>query len=240
MWRRNAEKHGAAANVTKGVIGRRGGRRSLIAWTCRAALEAGLILLSAQVGAAAHLDESCLPQYARALPAAMKDDARFHETVTLQLDTAAEEGSARCVSELLKAKADVEGPFYASGRLSNYSPLMKAARHGHLSVVRALLAAGAQPNLAWAGVTPLHEGASGGSAAVVRLLIKHGAKVNAVNSHANHFTPLHSAARDCRTEAAKVLLAYGADTHARTGDGATAQEVARSRKCEAVALLLAH
>ena len=57
---------------------------------------------------------------------------------------------------------------------SGYTPLHFASRAGHVAIVEALLAAGANPNAKTAsgGATPLHRAAFAGHAAVVEAMLK--------------------------------------------------------------------
>ena len=84
-------------------------------------------------------------------------------------------------------KADVNLKVGPNGN----TPLLNAAWRGHVSIVAALLAAGANVSLKnKAGETPLHRAASAGHPSVVALLISADADVNAAfGSNSNH-TPL--------------------------------------------------
>lgn len=62
----------------------------------------------------------------------------------------------------------------------------------------------------------------------VRWLVKKGAKVNLANL--TGFTPLHHAAENGSLDAARALVAVGADRKAVTAGGLTALDVARARE----------
>ena len=94
------------------------------------------------------------------------------------------------------------------------SPLHWAAGRGHLDVVEALLAAGADPNQVSHSpdlLTPLHMAAGAGRAEVIELLITNGAEVDA--SQGSSGTPLYHAAMADRLAAAEVLIDAGADVN---------------------------
>jgi hypothetical protein len=73
------------------------------------------------------------------------------------------------------------------------TPLMAAAEHGHLEVVKVLLDRGARPGQAdGTGATALHYAARSGSGEVVDLLLARGVDINA-GANRDSGTPLHSA-----------------------------------------------
>lgn len=96
---------------------------------------------------------------------------------------ACNEGDELSVEMLLKAGADPSGIRDYKSFLKKYNkpyepswPLIRASRGGHAAVVRLLLAAGADPNLAEGeGITALTVAAEGGHLEVVRLLLEAGA-----------------------------------------------------------------
>lgn len=108
------------------------------------------------------------------------------------------------------------------------SPLHIASKHGHAAVVRALLEAGATPDLRssepeHSGWTALHYAADTGHVEVMRLLIDAGADVanKAEDILGNPTgTPLHAAAASGQVEAVRLLLERGAK-HASTAGGDT-------------------
>jgi ankyrin repeat protein len=93
------------------------------------------------------------------------------------------------------------------------SALHFAAEAGNLELCRALIAAGAKPDLARSsfgadGARPLHLAAKAGHAAVCSLLLKAGAKLHSMDLNSS---PLHWAAKGGHLEACKVLVSHGAD-----------------------------
>src|SRR4029077_8941800 len=88
--------------------------------------------------------------------------------------------------------------------------LWAAAQNGSEAMVRRLLAAGADPNLALlAGETPVMVASRAGKPAVVEQLIARGANVNARG--ARQQTALMWAVSQRHPDVVKVLLAHGAD-----------------------------
>jgi len=139
---------------------------------------------------------------------------------------------------LLAAGAEV-GPAEAAalGRLDGLDPdarsgdgftsLHLAAYFGGAETVRALLAAGADPDADAAnpfGVRPLHSAASVGDRESVRALLEAGADPDVRQQ--GGYTPLHTAAHNDDAELARLLLVHGADAAITTDDGRTAADMA--------------
>ncbi|MBI4559347.1 MAG: ankyrin repeat domain-containing protein [Candidatus Hydrogenedentes bacterium] len=106
------------------------------------------------------------------------------------------------------------------------TPLIEAARHGHLDMVKLLVEKGANVNLqgeAW--YAPLHCAAAAGHIEVMKFLLDHGADLTLFSGN-GHNTPLHEAAANGQTEAVALLLAQGAAIGAKGIDEATPLEVA--------------
>ncbi|CAN0210603.1 unnamed protein product [Ectocarpus sp. 12 AP-2014] len=100
------------------------------------------------------------------------------------------------------------------------TPLMRASRRGHLSVVHTLLAAGADVTAVDPlGRSALGYAARGGNVDVLEAIIGHGADVNA-RGDLNE-TALHNAARRDGAGAINALIEVGADINARANDGTT-------------------
>lgn len=138
---------------------------------------------------------------------------------------ACENGSAAIVARLIEAGVDAN----SAGPLGE-TALHTCARTGNPAAVKVLLASGAavDPVEAWRGQTPLMWAAAEGHTDVMKLLIEAGADVNA-RSRIIHWerqrtdeprdkwlppgglTPLLIAAREGRTESARVLLDARAD-----------------------------
>lgn len=98
-------------------------------------------------------------------------------------------------------------------------PLMNAAADNRVEDVQRLLAEGADVNICdKCGYTPLHMGAP--HARIVRVLVDAGAEVDA-RSCDDKRTPLMSALWEGGTDSVTLLLAAGADVHARNDGGCT-------------------
>jgi uncharacterized protein len=126
---------------------------------------------------------------------------------TTALHWAAMKGDAELTQMLIYAGANLR----ATTRIGAYTPLFLAARGGYSDVVSALVAAGADVKTATAnGTTPLMIAAAAGDTKTVTTLIENGSDVNTRESYSGE-TPLMFAAGFNRAEAAKLLLARGAD-----------------------------
>ena len=105
------------------------------------------------------------------------------------------------------------------------TPLHLAVALGDETMVRALLASGADVNAKCdqqmlAGQTPLHIAAGRNNTTIMRLLLDKGARVNVKD--AMGATPLHESASHGSKDAAALLLKSGAAVEARQNDGQTA------------------
>jgi uncharacterized protein len=128
------------------------------------------------------------------------------------LHWAAEHGDTAMTAMLLRAHANVK----ATTRIGAYTPLQLASRSGSAGVVKALLAAGAEPNRTDAnGATALHLAAAAGNPDAVSALLEKGANPNARETEWGQ-TPLFFAAENNRAAAIKLLLAKGADPELRS------------------------
>jgi ankyrin repeat protein len=139
------------------------------------------------------------------------------------------------IAALLKAGAKVSRT-HPDGE----TPLMAAARTGHLDAVRLLVEAGADVNAAetFQQETALMWAAAEGHAEVVDALLAAGADPNRQarvttideRKHADHpsggFTALMFAARNGHEPVVRALVKAGADLKATNGDGATATVIA--------------
>ncbi|XP_030634654.1 ankyrin repeat domain-containing protein 49 [Chanos chanos] len=108
-----------------------------------------------------------------------------------------------------------------------YTPLHRAAYSGHLGVVLALLAAGADVNARTADEwTPLHSSCRWGHTAVASCLLRHGAEVNAMTS--GRLTPLQLAAGNpLAGQTIELLLSQRLlDAGLKNSAGETAYEIA--------------
>lgn len=119
------------------------------------------------------------------------------------------------------------------------SDLFEIAKNGgSTTVVRQLLAMGANPTAAVKGdFTPLHIAASQGNAEVVQIMLEDCDNVDAeLNSGA---TPLLCAAPSGHTEVVRILLRAGADPTAKTSFGESPLKAAiRNRHADTIAALL--
>lgn len=159
------------------------------------------------------------------------------------LALAAENGSEVVLTSLLRAGADPN-----STSQGGETALMLAARANNPAAVRVLLKNGADPNARehTRSQTALMWAAAGGNTAVIESLVEARADVNARSSElkAFHdgtylagskaasrdrvemFTPLLFAVRNGHIEAARALLAAGANVNDQTADGTSALHVA--------------
>jgi ankyrin repeat protein len=115
------------------------------------------------------------------------------------------------------------------------TPLMLAARYGHVEVVRVLLEGGA--DVQWASnnmYTALHRAAWKGHLEVCRLLLDSGAKVNALERQWNQ-TALHWAAYYGHLSVVQLLVERGADFRFKNVNSHTAADSARIGGHKAVA-----
>ena len=138
------------------------------------------------------------------------------------LEAGAEVGPAEAAA---LGRTDALDPAARSG--DGFTALHLAAYFGGAGTVRALLAAGADPDADAAnpfGVRPLHSAASVGDRESVRALLEAGADPNVRQQ--GGYTPLHTAAHNDDAELARLLLDHGADAAMTTDDGQTAAGMA--------------
>jgi ankyrin repeat protein len=138
------------------------------------------------------------------------------------------------VRTLLKHKAPINTVDALGG-----SALLHAAREGHASIARLLLAAGADPALADRyGTTPLMEAARSGATAIVALLAEKHPDVHAADSHGRTALLLACQSPRADVECLRALLALGADPQRKGGDGRSAiDQASASGRWDLVALL---
>ena len=160
-------------------------------------------------------------------------------------------GNSAMIEKLLQAGADANASLTQDGDTA----LMMAARTGKTEATQVLLDHGAEVNAreTWGGTTALMWAISEHHLTAVEMLIDHGADVNvrskvvavsnkplgeanvpedaepdqAPEGYANGgFTPLAFAAREGELEAARLLIAAGADVNAIAADGKSALSLA--------------
>lgn len=113
---------------------------------------------------------------------------------------------------LLRAGADPD-----AANDHGVTPLALACTNGDAALVRRLLAAGADPDAATAmGETALMACARGGDAGAVAALLRHGATSVNARERTREQTALMWAAAHRHPDVVRVLLAHGADVHARS------------------------
>lgn len=118
------------------------------------------------------------------------------------------------------------------------TPLIWAASQEHLSVVKTLLAAGANTNMrdSSSGYSALDYAVAGGYEDIMKALIARGADMHAGYGGA---TALHVAALNDQADAVHVLVEAGANTDVKTGDGRTPLSCAAAfGSCKAMLALL--
>jgi hypothetical protein len=138
------------------------------------------------------------------------------------LDAGAEIGplEAAALGDVTRLDASARG---ADG----FTALHLAAFFGGAAAVRALLAAGADPDADADNplrVRPLHSAVAARDAESVRALLAAGADPNVRQQ--GGFTPLHGAAHAGEAELVALLLAHGADAALVTDDGQDARALA--------------
>lgn len=117
-----------------------------------------------------------------------------------------------------------------------FTPLHIAVFARNEGAVRALLAAGADPNALstapFAQVTPLGTAATFGATELAEILLDHGADTERTADHGN--TPLHSAVAGGSRALVELLLARGANPYAELPDGRSARDLARNDEIRAL------
>ena len=162
-------------------------------------------------------------------------DALLESGVELDVFEAAATGRTERLVELIKKNPSLTNAYSPDG----FTPLGFAVFFGQPEVVKALLNAGADPNLPSREsmkVTPLASAAAAKQTELARLLIEHGADVNA--RAAGGHIPLHEASANGNVELVKLLIENGADVHAKTDDGKTPLDFATEYKQDEVIALL--
>lgn len=140
------------------------------------------------------------------------------------LQEAAERGDSDTVSRLLLDK-NINVNEKAGGHRAQRTALLRSAGYGHLTVVRQLLKAGADP-IKGSNVqrTPLHEACIGGHTLVVKELLKHMIDINVVDS--NGQTSAHLAAYHGESECLEILITNGSNMVLEDKQGRTPAHLA--------------
>lgn len=138
------------------------------------------------------------------------------------LNGAAFHGHAKLCEFLIEGGAKADYPLPDTGEVPLHAALCKRDRPEFDEVVRVLLKAGANPNVATKhgvetgafmrdvrtkGETPLHRAAAFGSEAVIQALIDAGARIDARDMHGD--TPLSWASWHLRSRSVLKKLVYG-------------------------------
>lgn len=132
-----------------------------------------------------------------------------------ELHAACEKGDTEAVKRLLAADPKLVDQRESGG----ITPLGRAVVYNKTEVVKILLEAGADPNLAKPdGASPLHDAVTQKNSAILRLLLEH--KANTEVRWQDGSTPLLGAVYGT-VEIVRLLLDAGAKRDARTNDGRT-------------------
>jgi ankyrin repeat protein len=118
-----------------------------------------------------------------------------------------------------------------------WSALYCAVSENHLETARVLLSYGADANKGSDGSTPLRSAVAANQIEMVELLTEHGADVN-LSAGIGTSTVLMRAAELSHTDMVRLLLAKGANIHAKDSDGLTALDRARRENCEETVAIL--
>jgi ankyrin repeat protein len=164
-----------------------------------------------------------------------------------RIEDALIEAAARGHLSVVRRLLDESVPIDAVNEVG-YTPLMAAARTYRVDVVALLLRSGADVHRrSQDGHTPLHWSVGSPAAETpeaphiqaqcVHMLLEHGAIVNAITH--SEITPLMSAAWFGCAPSVACLLRAGANHTLRDKSGRTAEDLARLRKHNEIATLLA-
>ena len=124
-----------------------------------------------------------------------------------EFDNATRNGDTQTVQRLIDGGININELF---DNVQRDTALMGAAEHGHVDVVRILVAHRADVNaINHVGLSALMKAANPGHAEIIRILIDGGAHINAADRHG--YTPLMRAAAYGHAQAVQLLLDHGAD-----------------------------
>jgi uncharacterized protein len=158
-----------------------------------------------------------------------RKEAISRQLATQNLNAAVLKGDLAAVQAALRAGEDIEQRYPATGTFQDgHTPLLIAARDGHIEIVSELIDRGANVNAIEPvfGAVPLHKATYHGYLEITKLL----AKVPGVNldyqGPSNGYTPLHDALWHGYPECAKALLDAGARTDLLAWDGKLPLDIA--------------
>lgn len=155
-----------------------------------------------------------------------RDSAALEEALQssgpFDLFEAAALGDDQQVSALL-----AQGTAVGQRAVDGFTALHLAAYFGRVDVARALLAAGAKPNVVAAHpsqVQPLHSAVAGRNYEVTELLLNYGSDVNATQR--GGWTALHAVVKHRNEPLVRLLMDHGADPTQRADDGQSSTDLA--------------
>uniref|UniRef100_A0A673LMN5 Histone-lysine N-methyltransferase EHMT2-like n=1 Tax=Sinocyclocheilus rhinocerous TaxID=307959 RepID=A0A673LMN5_9TELE len=147
----------------------------------------------------------------------------YHADGSTGLHHAAKLGNLEVVM-LLLSTGQVDINAQDSG---GWTPIIWAAEHRHIDVIRALLNRGANVTLRDKEMNVcLHWASFSGSAEIAELILNAGCPLSSVNLHGD--TPLHIAAREGYIDCVTLFLSRGADIDIMNKEGDTPLSLARS------------
>uniref|UniRef100_A0A7N9AW51 Euchromatic histone-lysine N-methyltransferase 2 n=1 Tax=Mastacembelus armatus TaxID=205130 RepID=A0A7N9AW51_9TELE len=146
----------------------------------------------------------------------------YHEDGYTALHHAAKLGSLEIVNMLLETgQVDVNAQDNGG-----WTPIIWAAEHKHVDVIKALLNRGADVTITDKELNVcLHWAAYAGSVDIAELVLNAGCSLSSVNMHGD--TPLHIAAREGYLECVTLFLSRGADIDIMNREGDTPLTLAR-------------
>ncbi len=169
---------------------------------------------------------------------AVLDELLAHKPI-LDIWEASAAGQLARVNKILDQDASLLDHHSPDG----FTPLGLAAFFGRMAILEALVARGADVNIASNNsmrVFPLHSAVAHHNFTVslqmAAVLLKHGADVNA--SQTGGWTPLHEAASRGDIDMVKLLLQYGAQKRVHNEDGITPLDMAQKGEHKSVIAML--